>query len=434
MAILRARKDIEKDTEILTRYWHKEKDAWQSIFDSQCCACTNHMGMTITTPAETAEINTTEDLVPTVDYTPRGMQDLAIAPIFRHESSQDRSARDAQDYPESEMADWDWDELEESPYKETTTITNQQEKTPLTTQKNHDEEGGNAEDNYFDREVDNLDWDALERSPDRDSTTECESTSPLPTSLTCEQRQTHWLLCPAKCGCKNSLPSLVGKSRVIKDYGLRNGNAEPISNTYIAKGEIAAVFRETSTIWAQDDVREFDRIATQQNTINAQQFDIYASGNTPENQCHLRIIPCEDAELALIMGINPSLRHSLQSRAIWKGGGQYAKHTCCEQHQNVELQFITVQAREEDDDSNGLTLGKADVAAVLRAKREIQPEESIRYQYADRSVQGGNVFECECCLYFRLCLPQGQKTMLERLAVVPTQSFPETWTPRSKHR
>ena len=27
MAILRARRDIEKDSEILTRYWHKEKDA-----------------------------------------------------------------------------------------------------------------------------------------------------------------------------------------------------------------------------------------------------------------------------------------------------------------------------------------------------------------------------------------------------------------------
>ena len=27
MVILRARRDIEKDSEILTRYWHKEKDA-----------------------------------------------------------------------------------------------------------------------------------------------------------------------------------------------------------------------------------------------------------------------------------------------------------------------------------------------------------------------------------------------------------------------
>ena len=55
MAILRARKEIEKDTKILTRYWHKEKDAWQNKFECQCCACTNRTGTTITTPIETAE-------------------------------------------------------------------------------------------------------------------------------------------------------------------------------------------------------------------------------------------------------------------------------------------------------------------------------------------------------------------------------------------
>jgi len=40
--ILRARHDIEQDTEILTRYWHNKKDAWQNIFECECCACTNH--------------------------------------------------------------------------------------------------------------------------------------------------------------------------------------------------------------------------------------------------------------------------------------------------------------------------------------------------------------------------------------------------------
>jgi len=66
MAIVRARKDIEQDTEILTRYWHKEKDAWQNIFECEYCACTNHIGMTINTPVETVDMTTIEDLVPTV--------------------------------------------------------------------------------------------------------------------------------------------------------------------------------------------------------------------------------------------------------------------------------------------------------------------------------------------------------------------------------
>ena len=38
MGILRARQDIEIDTEILTRYWHTKKDAWHNIFECQCCA------------------------------------------------------------------------------------------------------------------------------------------------------------------------------------------------------------------------------------------------------------------------------------------------------------------------------------------------------------------------------------------------------------
>jgi len=74
-----------------------------------------------------------------------------------------------------------------------------------------------------------------------------ERTSPLSTSPTCEPRQAHLLLCPANCGCKNSLPRLAEKSRVVKDYGLRSGNAELISNTCIAGGQIVEVFGETAT-------------------------------------------------------------------------------------------------------------------------------------------------------------------------------------------
>jgi len=66
------------------------------------------------------------------------------------------------------------------------------------------------------------------------------------------------------------MPRLAKKSRVVKDYGLRNGNAELISNMCIAKGEIVAVFGETATIWAQVDVREFERIATQQNATESE--------------------------------------------------------------------------------------------------------------------------------------------------------------------
>jgi len=78
MAILRATGDIEKDTEILTRYWHKGTDAWQNIFECQCCACTNHTMTTKTTQTETVDMITTKDPVPVSDITPREIQGLKL--------------------------------------------------------------------------------------------------------------------------------------------------------------------------------------------------------------------------------------------------------------------------------------------------------------------------------------------------------------------
>jgi len=173
-----------------------------------------------------------------------------------------------------------------------------------------------------------------------------ERTSPLSSSPTCEDRQAQLHLRPANCICKNLLPRLAEKSRVVKDYGLRSGNAELISSTCIAEGEIVAVFGETATIWSQDDVREFERVAVKQNAIESdvQKFEFYVGGSNPENHCHLHVVPCEDAELALSMEISSSLRHSLQNRSEWKGMGQSTNHTCYRRRQNVDLHFITVQA------------------------------------------------------------------------------------------
>ena len=152
------------------------------------------------------------------------------------------------------------------------------------------------------------------------------------------------------------------------------------------------------------------------------------SGSNPENQYHLHVLPCEEAELALSMKITPSHGHLLQNRSEWKGVGQSANHTCCKRHQNVELQFITVKAMQEDRDGNALTTVKPDVAAVLRAKREIQPGEFIRYQYTDQSEHLKKIFECQCCFHVSSCQPHGQKSMLKRLAAAPKPCFPEMRT------
>jgi len=64
MGILRARQDIEKDTEI---YWHTIQDAWHNIFECQCCACTNHTG-NIPDPLATVDTIAVEDMISTTDH------------------------------------------------------------------------------------------------------------------------------------------------------------------------------------------------------------------------------------------------------------------------------------------------------------------------------------------------------------------------------
>jgi len=128
MGTLRARHDIEKDTEILARYWHKKEDAWQNIFVCECYACTNHTG-NMPDPLALVDTTVVEDTAPTIGHLPSKRQDLDRG---NHEPIQDNLVGNKHQYPESEIDAWDWDELEASPYKETTHPT----QPPTTHQKN----------------------------------------------------------------------------------------------------------------------------------------------------------------------------------------------------------------------------------------------------------------------------------------------------------
>ena len=55
---------------------------------------------------------------------------------------------------------------------------------------------------------------------------------------------------------------------------------------------------------------------------------------------------------------------------------------------------------QEDEDGNALTTVKPDVAAVLRAKRDIQPGEFIRYQYTDQSENLKKILHQEITLVY----------------------------------
>jgi len=121
MGILRAKNDIEPDTEILTRYWHTTKDAWHNIFVCQCCACTNHTRQA-PDPLTTAATTALGDTLPTSDYPPREKED----PDVNCDSKRNDSAVSIPEYPDSEIDEWNWDEREASPFKGITIPIHQQ--------------------------------------------------------------------------------------------------------------------------------------------------------------------------------------------------------------------------------------------------------------------------------------------------------------------
>jgi len=101
MGILRARQDIEKDTEILTRYWHAKKDVWHNVFECRCCACTNHTG-NIPDPLAAADTTSVEDTMSTTGHLSSKRLDLEE---LKHVPNQDDSAGSKQEYPGSEIDD-----------------------------------------------------------------------------------------------------------------------------------------------------------------------------------------------------------------------------------------------------------------------------------------------------------------------------------------
>jgi len=141
----------------------------------------------MTNPPATVDMTVIDDMVLIADHTPRERQDLEM---LNHELNQDHSARSKQEYPESEMDDWDWDELEASPFKGTTTSI----KLPtdfLPPMKTQGAEGGICQHDYSDQEVDILDWEVLEHPPAGDIKPKLDNTNQPPLSPTCEQRQVH---------------------------------------------------------------------------------------------------------------------------------------------------------------------------------------------------------------------------------------------------
>jgi len=114
----------------------------------------------------------------------------------------------------------------------------------------------------------------------------------------------------------------------------------------------------------------------------------------------LYVVQEKDAKSAL--SIKPA--KVLRDRSMQSGNSQFANHTCCTMHRNVDIEIVTVQAASDDEHSNPITTVKPDVVVILRADQGIVMGEWIKTQYTDVQLNFNRIFACRCCFHEMLLL------------------------------
>ena len=100
----------------------------------QCCACTNHTGQA-SDPPITVVTTALGSTLPIADHPLKEIEDpearVRDDPATSCDSKRDDSDVNILEYPDSEIDDWNWDELEASPSKSVTIPTHSQNNTFL---------------------------------------------------------------------------------------------------------------------------------------------------------------------------------------------------------------------------------------------------------------------------------------------------------------
>jgi len=87
------------------------------------------------------------------------------------------------------------------------------------------------------------------------------------------------------------------------------------------------------------------------------------------------------------------------------GNGQFANHTCCTMHRNVNIEIVMVQVAADDKHSNHITIVTPDVIVILRADRGIEMGEWIKTKFTDVQLNLYKIFACGCCFHAGKCQP-----------------------------
>ena len=106
----------------------------------------------------------------------------------------------------------------------------------------------------------------------------------------------------------------------------------------------------------------------------------------------LYIVSEKDIEIVLSMKLSRSFAKALRDCATQSGNGQFASHTCCTMHRNVNIVIVTVQTAADDEHSNPIATVKPDVIMILRAGRGIVIREWIKTKFTHVQTNLGRIF------------------------------------------
>jgi len=150
----------------------------------------------------------------------------------------------------------------------------------------------------------------------------------------CEATRESSMICPIKCGCRNSFLDIREKTRVVSHI-LR-------ATRKILNNELIASFGFTAAITNKDKISELKQAQKERNSDlyrTSIQYTVLGSIHGKE----VCLVPPQDVSLLLKDRISTNLRKHLKLHNETEGLGQLAKHTCCDIHWNANLEVAAIE-------------------------------------------------------------------------------------------
>ena len=219
--------------------------------------------------------------------------------------------------------------------------------------------------------------------------------------------------------CTNQVPAIETDDNVEVSQAISECGNFLTAKRDIAAGEIFTVFGGAvlKKRTHGKSYKIFSDIKTLQQLTGKQQPKFEYSAHTGNKDSQAWVIPPEDMPL-LRENIqcwsqqNTDLHNLVKHSETWQQGlGQFAQHTCCENHVNSYLFPICIMRAEPRRQKGSKRAQEAEImdfqALGLRAQKCIGNGEEILVHYVDKGKFGDLWFDCRCCQCVGPCRREG---------------------------